>query len=353
MFFISALNLLFRKIFNHNDVVFCISLTVDRLIHKGLSGQRPTSERLPLFQNVCNKKIKRIGGALNEKKIDIVPKCHFLHHHDPFMMIGPFNLEVKLYSPFRTVIHGFFTKKEMDWMIDYSNPRLKIDRRRSEIRQENSSIPYSVTKAITTWFNDIEYDEEEKHVIINPGFKPLKIFHPPLVDPYSYSVKSEVMIIISKRIEIATGLNVTSRHGSQQYQTTGYGLSGMVEEHRDPWGYEQGIDLVENRVNLSRTGDYIATFMGWIKNTEAGGGTAFTSKDYEGLIEPIEGSAAFWINLSSSHRVDKRTRHGGCPVLKGQKWILNKWIYSWDQWRRLPCFLNQYANIPPFLGVSK
>ena len=323
------------------------------MIHKGLNGQRPTSKRLPLFQNVCNKKIKGIGATLVEKKKNIAPKCHFLHHHDPFMRIGPFNLEVKLYSPFRTVIHGFFTKKEMDWMIDYSNPRLKIDRRRSEIRQENSSIPYSVTKAITTWFNDIEYDEEEKHVIINPGFKPLKIFHPPLVDPYSYSVKSEVMIIISKRIEIATGLNVTSRHGSQQYQTTGYGLSGMVEEHRDPWGYEQGIDLVENRVNLSRTGDYIATFMGWIKNTEAGGGTAFTSKDYEGLIEPIEGSAAFWINLSSSHRVDKRTRHGGCPVLKGQKWILNKWIYSWDQWRRLPCFLNQYANIPPFLGVSK
>ena len=56
--------------------------------------------------------------------------------------------------------------------------------------------------------------------------------------------------------------------------------------------------------------------MGWITNTEAGGGTAFTKTDSEGLLEPTEGSAAFWINLSSCHRIDMRTRHGGCPVLK-------------------------------------
>ena len=280
------------------------------------------------------------------------------------MIIGPFNLEVKLYSPFRTIVHGFFTKKEMDWMIDYSKPRLTIDRRSqiplttsslslSEIKKGGSSFSYTIAKAITTWFNDIEYDEEQKYVITNPGLKPLKIFHPSLHDPYSYSEKLKVMRIISKRIEIATALNVTSRHGASKYQTTGYGLSGMVEEHKDPWGYEQGIDLVEDRVPLSRTGDILATFMGWIKNTELGGGTAFTKKDSEGLIEPTEGAAAFWINLSSCHRIDIRAKHGGCPVLKGQKWILNKWVYSWDQWKRWPCFLNQYVNIPPFLGVSK
>jgi len=334
------------------------AIRVDRLIHKGFSGQM----RLPLFQNVCNKKIKGIGGSLIEAKINMAPKCHFLHHHDPFMIIGPFNLEVKLYSPFRTIIHGFFTKKEMDWMIDFSKPRLTIDRRSqlprstsslslSEIKQ--NSHAYTVAKTITTWFSDIEYDEKQRYTITNPGFKPMKVIHPPLDDPYSYSVKQKEMIPISKRIEIATGLNVTSRHGAQDYQTTGYGLSGMVEEHRDPWGYEQGEDLVEDRINLSRSGDYIATFMGWITNTEAGGGTAFTKTGSEGLLEPTEGSAAFWINLSSCHRIDMRTRHGGCPVLKGQKWILNKWIYSWDQWRRWPCFLSQYASIPPFFGISK
>ena len=29
--------------------------------------------------------------------------------------------------------------------------------------------------------------------------------------------------------------------------------------------------------------------------------------------------------------------HGGCPVVMGSKWILNKWIQSYNQWDTLPC----------------
>ena len=92
----------------------------------------------------------------------------------------------------------------------------------------------------------------------------------------------------------------------------------------------------------------IATFMGWFKEPEAGGGTAFISNEFEGVIEAKKGSAAFWINLSSCHIKDSRTLHGGCPVLKGSKWILNKWIFSWDQWKSWPCYLQPYTSIIPF-----
>merc|ERR1711894_687344 len=130
------------------------------------------------------------------------------------------------------------------------------------------------------------------------------------------------------------------------YQTTNYGLSGMVERHMDPWGYESGKALPRDRYELVLTGDYIATFMGWFQETVAGGGTAFDSKNYEGLVEPVAGDAAFWINLSSSHRKDLRAIHAGCPVLKGSKWILNKWIYSWDQWQKWPCgILNDTSRV--------
>ena len=27
----------------------------------------------------------------------------------------------------------------------------------------------------------------------------------------------------------------------------------------------------------------------------------------------------------------------GCPVLKGSKWILNKWMYSFDNFKKFPC----------------
>ena len=126
----------------------------------------------------------------------------------------------------------------------------------------------------------------------------------------------------------------------------------MVVSHLDPWGYEQGVDLVEDRHILSRTGDYIATFMGWLENVEGGGATAFDYENFEGILAPRKGSAAFWFNLSYCHRKDVRSSHGGCPVLKGSKWILNKWIYSFDQWKTWPCQLEQYLAIRPFARIS-
>ena len=92
---------------------------------------------------------------------------------------------------------------------------------------------------------------------------------------------------------MATNFNVTSRHGASMYQTTNYGLSGMVNLHMDPWGYEMGVLIPDDRYRLTQTGDYIATFMGWFEDTKGGGGTAFTEKDFEGSIEPTKGSAAF------------------------------------------------------------
>ena len=92
--------------------------------------------------------------------------------------------------------------------------------------------------------------------------------------------------------------------------------------------------------------------MGWFEDTKAGGGTAFNQNNFEGTVEPTKGSAAFWINLSSCHIKDERASHGGCPVLKGSKWILNKWIYSWDQWKNWPCELVPLVSIGPFDGMS-
>ena len=85
---------------------------------------------------------------------------------------------------------------------------------------------------------------------------------------------------------------------------------------------------------------------------EAGGATAFPTANFEGLLEPRKGSAAFWFNQFSSHYRDTRAAHGGCPVLKGDKWILNKWINSWDQWQKLPCHLEPNIELSPFEGIT-
>ncbi len=41
------------------------------------------------------------------------------------------------------------------------------------------------------------------------------------------------------------------------------------------------------------------------------------------------------------------------PVLVGSKWILNKWIHYFEQWKNYPCTLIKHDFIPPFDGFYK
>ena len=159
---------------------------------------------------------------------------------------------------------------------------------------------------------------------------------------HSYSVSHAVMHSVSRKIEAASNFNVTTRHGASMYQTTNYGMSGMAYPNIDPFGYESGREIKQDPERI-----HIATFMGWFDTTEAGGNTAFMGDSYEGVIEPKAGDAALWINLFSCHSKDSRSSHAGCPVLKGSKWILNKWINSWDQWKMWPCYLIPNTSIIP------
>lgn len=94
----------------------------------------------------------------------------------------------------------------------------------------------------------------------------------------------------------------------------------------------------------------IATVMAWIQDAPVGGATAFTYPQREITVWPTKGSAAFWFNMKRSGKRDIRTYHGGCPVLNGSKWILNKWIYYYDQVGKYPCGLHEEDTIKPFSG---
>ena len=260
------------------------------------------------------------------------------------MKVGPFHLEIHLYWPFRAVFHEILGETEMAALIQSSVPQL------SAARVKNSSV---FEQSVLAQFKDIEYSEEEVFDKISADHETPKWNIMPLNDPYRFTVSDTILFRVSKRIEMATNLNVTKRYASTIYQTTNYGLAGMVERHFDPIGYEKGAMIPEGKHRLIRTGDIIATFMAWMKDTELGGATTFTARNFESVIHPQKGSAAFWINLTSCHLRDRRSMHAGCPVLKGSKWILNKWIYSYDQWKQMPCNLKSHTPISNFAGYYK
>ena len=58
-------------------------------------------------------------------------------------------------------------------------------------------------------------------------------------------------------------------------QVTNYGLGGLCEQHIDPHGYLEGMHLPRSRESLKFTGDMIGTFMAWLTDVGAGGGTSY------------------------------------------------------------------------------
>ncbi|CAN0174764.1 unnamed protein product, partial [Hapterophycus canaliculatus] len=63
----------------------------------------------------------------------------------------------------------------------------------------------------------------------------------------------------------------------------------------------------------------------YCEQAELGGGTTFSSSDV--FINGKKGQAAFFSYLGPDNRTDiGRTRHSGCPILKGTKWIATLWM---------------------------
>ena len=61
---------------------------------------------------------------------------------------------------------------------------------------------------------------------------------------------------------------------------------------------------------------------------------------------PEKGAAAFWYDLTSNGHREQFSMHGGCPVLKGSKWILNKWMYFFDNFEKFPCSIQKGLPFP-------
>ncbi|XP_013142463.1 PREDICTED: prolyl 4-hydroxylase subunit alpha-2-like [Papilio polytes] len=85
------------------------------------------------------------------------------------------------------------------------------------------------------------------------------------------------------------------------------------------------------------SGNRIATVLFYMSEVAQGGATVFTELGLS--VFPVKNAAVFWMNLHPSGEGDIATRHAACPVLRGSKWVSNKWIHQGGQELLKPCNL--------------
>lgn len=53
-----------------------------------------------------------------------------------------------------------------------------------------------------------------------------------------------------------------------------------------------------------------------------------TCEDHDYKYKPRLGDAVLFYSLDPDNSINPRALHGGCPVIKGNKWVITKWLHN-------------------------
>jgi len=106
----------------------------------------------------------------------------------------------------------------------------------------------------------------------------------------------------------------------EDFQVLHYDLGGEYQPHYDYFDTTTPGGLF----HANRGGQRMATFMIYLADTEEGGETIFPRAKIK--IQPQKGKAVMFFSVDSNGKEDPMSFHGGAPVLKGEKWIMTRWM---------------------------
>ncbi|XP_075161943.1 uncharacterized protein LOC142234657 [Haematobia irritans] len=239
-----------------------------------------------LYEKVCREEVTRSPTELRDLR------CRFYRGVDNTFSLSPFKIEDLNEDPFVMVIHDIISNDQAETIKKLAEPLLE----RSLVRNTGGTGAgsglvrnYRISKQAWLQYSDHRYMEK-----------------------------------LLRDLQYATGLQTSS---SEALQVANYGIGGHYEPHLDH--FSTGVTAEHS--------NRISTSIFYLSDVEQGGATAFPYLKI--AVRPTKGSVLFWYNLHRSLDGDYRTRHAGCPVLKGSKWIANVWTHDRNQDVVRPCAL--------------
>ncbi|XP_075524917.1 prolyl 4-hydroxylase subunit alpha-2-like [Dermacentor variabilis] len=256
-------------------------------------------EQLTSAQEAQNYKRLCRGEQLRTPKMNSRLRCRYFYGKDGFLRLQPVKIEEANLNPYIITFHDIIGDRDINDLIAFATPRLSRSTHYGAQGMETSLIRTSSN----AWLGDED---------------------------------APVATRLNRFVESLLGLG-THYHKAEAefYQLANYGVGGQYIAHHD---FLADILSDPNRQmdDFERTaGDRVATLMFYLSDVEEGGATVFPHLGVR--LTPKKGNAAFWWNLNADGEGEQLTKHGGCPVLYGSKWIANKWFHSNSNMFRLPC----------------
>ena len=133
---------------------------------------------------------------------------------------------------------------------------------------------------------------------------------------------NEIVHEVSKRFSILVQMPIRN---AEQYQLVYYKKGAEYKPHFDSFDYETD----DGKKNWEPGGQRMITVIAYLNDVEEGGETGFPELGIN--IPPKKGDAVVFHNTVSNDahthpKINPRSLHGGMPVIKGEKWMVNLWF---------------------------
>jgi len=176
-------------------------------------------------------------------------------------------------------IDNILSSKECDQLIKYTKYKTLKDS--TIFNNSNNGIVANTRKSKTTWF---KLNENE---------------------------------IETKCSNIAKKLTNKNDNNLEDLQLVYYPIGGYFEPHYDATKNTDVETIVKSRKY---------TLLIYLNDVEEGGETVFPYLNLE--IKPKKGKGILFMTFDNNDRIIPESLHGGKPVIKGEKWVCNKWIHN-------------------------